>query len=251
MKVALVFGNSHAGPYVRGHRLAVAANLVECDVHGMVFNGERYEPYLQHTDRGIEYHPAVANDIRAAVEALEPVCLITAVHGSDHWRYGLAHEVRPFDFLVPSLPQHATSPDAELIPYDLLLRRFRGDMDWLFGLVRTVMSFCELPIFHIEAPPPVEDIDLMLRGVYGPTKEHMEKYGLPSVSFRYKIWWIWNHVTKCICEELGIHFVEGPPETRDPNGFLDKRYYLDGVHGTDEYGLLMACQVMKAMTNMN
>ncbi len=250
MPLALLFGNSHTVPYLKGHRLAQAEGRIGFDVRRMVFDGELYDPYLQHTAHGIQYHPAVAEDIRAAIAELRPICLITAVHGSDHWLYGMSNDARPFDFLVPSLPEHPLSSGSELIPYDLLLRRFRGDLDWQFGLVRTVRAFCDLPMFHIEAPPPVKDTDLMLQDVYGPTKERMERLGCPSVSFRYKIWWIWTHVTKSICAELGLHFIQGPPKTRDAEGFLDIHYHLDGVHGTDEYGALIAHEVAEAMTSV-
>jgi hypothetical protein len=59
-----------------------------------------------------------------------------------------------------------------------------------------------------------------------------------------------NDVTRRICADLGIRFVEGPPETRDAGGFLDQRFYLDGIHGNDEYGKLMAQEVARAMRDM-
>ena len=148
MSLALVFGNSHTGPYVRGHRLALQREDIHCNVQGMVFDGERYNPYLQHTASGIQYHPTVAEDIRVAIAELNPVCLVTAVHGSDHWSYGMSNEARPFDFIAPMLPQHPVSPENELIPYDLLIRRFRGDLDWQFGLnsySQFVLRFTDIP----------------------------------------------------------------------------------------------------------
>jgi hypothetical protein len=246
----LVFGNSQAGPYIAGHRQAQAEGRVDGSVHGLIFRGERYEPYVHFTDDGVRFHPTVLDDLRVAVEELHPTSVVAAILGSDHWIYGIGNEPRPFDFLVPNLPQHPMSAHAEMIPYDLLLRRFRSDLDWQFGLVRFVMTLCELPIFVIEAPPPVENAELMLRPVHGHFKERMEKFGCPSTSFRYKIWWIFTYATKCICADLGISFIEAPPETRDSNGFLNERYYLDGVHGTDEYGALMAGEVAKAKRRM-
>ena len=158
----------------------------------------------------------------------------------------MCNEPRAFDFIVPELPQHPLTPGTELIPYDLLRRRIRGDLDWQFGLVRQLKSFCDLPIFHIEVPPPVASADLMLRGVYGPFKEKMEQFGFPSISFRYKMWWLWVDLAKQFCAELGDHFVDAPAETRDANGFLHERYYLDGVHGNDEYGALIVREVAAA-----
>jgi hypothetical protein len=250
MPMELVFGNSQAGPYVAGHRLAQANGLVEFDIRSLVFRGERYEPYVQFGGDGVRFHPAVMADIQAAIAELHPTNLVVTVLGSFHWIYGVCNQPRPFDFLVPALPQHPMSSNAELIPYDLLLRRFRNDLDWQFELIRLVKRFCELPIFHIEAPPPVENADLMLRGVYGHFKEKMEQFGFPSTSFRYKMWWIWTHLAKCFCAELGIHFIEGPAETRDANGFLAEQYHLDGVHGSDEYGALMVGEVAKAKHRM-
>jgi hypothetical protein len=250
MTMELVFGNSQATAYIAGHRLAHAGGLIEDSVHGLIFRGERYEPYVYFTDNGVRFHPTILDDLRGAVEELRPTSLVAAILGSDHWIYGIGQEPRPFDFLVPDLPQHPLSAQTEMIPYDLLLQRFRGDLEWQFGLVRFAMTLCSLPIFIIEAPPPVENADLMLRPVSGHFKERMEKFGYPSTSFRYKIWWIFTHATKSICADLGISFIEAPPETRDLNGFLNERYYLDGVHGTDEYGALMAGEVAKAKRSM-
>jgi hypothetical protein len=120
----------------------------------MVFKGDRYEPQIQHKPgRGIQFHPAIAEDIGTTIEELKPICLITAVMGSNHWIYGMSCDPRPFDFLVPDLPQHPLTKGAEIIPYDLLQRRFYSDLDWQFGIVRSVQEFSDLPIFHIEAPP--------------------------------------------------------------------------------------------------
>jgi hypothetical protein len=250
MPLALAFGNSHIGPYVRGHRLALADGRIECDVHGMTFDGARYEPLIHETDSGKQFNPAIIEDIRSAIDKLAPNCLITAVVGSDHWKYGLINNARPFDFITPALPQYPMSPGTELIPYDLLARRFYIDLDWQFNLVRAVRKFCDLPILHIEAPPPVESVELMLKGIFGPYKESMEQLGCPAVSFRYKIWWIWTDVARKLCAELGLPFVEGPPDTRDAKGFLDARYCGDGLHGTDEYGAVMACEVVRVMRSL-
>jgi hypothetical protein len=250
MPVELAMGNSQIVPYVAGHRLAQAAGVVGCDVHGLELRGERYDPYVQSTPDGIVFHPAVVSDVLAAIRKLQPTNLVVAILGSFHWIAGVINEPRPFDFLVPVLPQHRMSPQAELIPYDLMLRRIRSDLDWQFNLVRLAQGFCELPIFVIEAPPPVESADLMLRSVNGDFRQRMEQFGCPTTAFRYKIWWIWTHVAKCYCAELGVHFIEGPPETRDANGFLNEQYYLDGVHGTNEYGAVMAGEVAKAKRRM-
>lgn len=45
---------------------------------------------------------------------------------------------RPYGFLVPALPRHGVSPDAELLPYDLINDRIHNGMSWRFDLVRMV-----------------------------------------------------------------------------------------------------------------
>jgi hypothetical protein len=246
MPLELAFGNSQIGPYISGHGLARGRGLTDFDIYGLMIRGEQYDPYIRFTPEGPKFHPAVAADIQTAIDQQRPASLVVAVLGSYHWIYGVCNEPRAFDFVVPDLPQHPMSPGAELIPYDLVLRRIRGDLDWQFGIVRMVKAICDLPIFHIEAPPPVASADLMLRGVYGHFKEKMDQFGYPSTAFRYKMWWVWVHLAKHFCAELGDRFVEGPPETRDADGFLHERYYLDGVHGNDEYGALMVGAVAKA-----
>jgi hypothetical protein len=121
-------------------------------------------------------------------------------------------------------------------------------MDWQFDIVRSVQAWCRLPIYHIEAPPPVGNPELIARRVYGHFREKMEQFGCPTVSFRYKVWWIFWQMVKDICRELGVVPVEGPPATRDESGFLAERYFLDGVHASDEYGALIAGELAAAMS---
>lgn len=250
MSIALVFGTSHTGPYVRGHRLARAKNLVGYDVHGMVFHGDRYEPQIQNLPgRGLHFNPKMAEDIGTAIKQLNPSCLITAVMGSGYWTSGMTRHVRPFDFLVPELSGHPLTQETEMIPYALMQRRFYTDLDWQFSIVRDVQELSDLPILNLEAPPPVESEELMLKGIaqHGPTMASLEEHGLPSVSFRYKLWWGWTEVTRRISADLGLHYVTGPPNTRDAAGFLDKKFYSDGLHASDEYGRLMALEVERVM----
>ena len=68
MPLALAFGNSHIGPYVRGHRLALVRGHIKCDVHGLVFDDERYQPHIHETDSGKQFNPAMIEDIRNAID---------------------------------------------------------------------------------------------------------------------------------------------------------------------------------------
>ena len=57
----------------------------------MEFKGDRYEPQIQHKPgQGIQFHPAIAEDIGTTIEELRPICLITAVMGSAHWIHGMS-----------------------------------------------------------------------------------------------------------------------------------------------------------------
>jgi hypothetical protein len=246
--VDLLFGNSHTGTYLRGHHAAASKGAVQSDLIRLAFETERYQPIIEHTADGPRFHPLALADLRARIEDVQPTCLITAVLGSQHWIQGMAQHDRPFDVCVPELPQHPASAESEIVPYDLLVRRYDADIQWEFDLVRSVQTYSTLPIFHIEAPPPVADPDLMVRHVrqFAPAAERLRKNGLPPVSLRFKIWWLWTHLTKQWCDHLGLHFIAGPPETRDANGFLDERYFADGVHGSIEYGELMVKEVAKA-----
>jgi hypothetical protein len=203
---------------------------------------------LHHSEGGrIRYNPLVLQDISYAITQLKPNCLIVSILGAEHYLHGIIRDPRPFDFLLPGRPELGWSAATELIPYDLIARRFRGDLDWQFDIVRSVQERHHLPIYHIEAPPPVANADLIAAKVYGHFKERMTEFGCPSVSFRYKVWWLFLQMAKDICAELGVISIDGPPESRDVSGFLAETYFLDGVHGTDEYGALIAQEVARAM----
>jgi len=247
MTRALAFGHSQIGALMRGHRSLRSRGEIGYDLNCLGFWEEQYKP-LQHSDGGrMRYNPRVLQDISDAIGQLAPDCLIVSILGAEPYLYGIINDPRPFDFLLPDQPEFGLSPGTELIPYDLLARRFRGDLDWQFDIVRSVQELHRLPMYHIEAPPPVANADLIAAKVYGHFKEKMIEFGRPGVSFRYKVWWLFSQMAKDICAELGIIPIDGPPESRDVGGFLAETYFLDGVHGTDEYGALIAREVARAM----
>jgi hypothetical protein len=189
-------------------------------------------------------------EIRNAIAEHQAVGLVTAILGSDHWRDGVIRGPHAFDFIVPALPQHGMSPGTWLIPFDLVIEWIHRALVWQFAIITVVKRICDLPIFHVEAPPPVESESLILRGVYGHFKEMMDEFGIHTVSHRFKLWWAWSHVAMHVCSEAGIHFIEGPAATRDDHGFLNEQYYADGVHGTDIYGGLIAGEIGNAMRGL-
>lgn len=242
------FGISHIWPFVRGYQSLVAKGIATIQLHALDFRGERFQPLFTHDGRKVTFHPNAVTAIQQAIEVTNPDYIVTAVHGSDHWRKGMIRHARPYDFLVPALPQHEMSPDTELVPYDLMLRRTRGDLEWQFDLVRIVQSYCSVPIFHVEAPPPVASEEIMLSKISGLFKEAMHEFGYPTVSHRFKQWWLWTMVAREHCKNLGLHHVSGPPETRDEEGFLAESFHLDGVHGNDDYGELIAQEILRMIT---
>jgi hypothetical protein len=129
----------------------------------------------------------------------------------------------------------------------MMLRRTRDDFSWQFEIVKCVREFCDIPVYHIEAPPPVENPDIIVRSLNPLYRPRMEEFGLPSVSFRYKVWWISCQAVKNACLDLGVEYVAGPASARTAGGFLNECYNLDGVHGTDEYGKLLIEQLTEAI----
>ena len=247
MPTILAFGNSHLWPFVRGYRSLREKGEAPFTLRVLDFSGEEFHPHFRHDGTQAIFNPLIVEGIQAAIAEAAPDYIVTSVLGSDHWRSGMINNARPYDFLVPALPEHGATPGVELIPYDLINQRIRADMFWQFDLVRMVQTWCAAPMFHVEAPPPVENEALMLRSVYAHFKDAMEEFGCPDVSHRLKQWWCWSRNAREICAELGIRFIEGPPETRDAKGFLNEAHYLDGVHGSDAYGELIARELVKAI----
>lgn len=242
----LAFGNSQIAAFMAGARRLREQGEPAAALRSLVFRGERYEPFAVFGALGARLHPAIAGDLAAALRESDPAFLVAAIMGSDHWILGIANDPVPFDFLVPDLPGFGLAPDARLIPYDLICRRFRQDMGLRFGLLRLARTLSDRPIYVIEAPPPVASTERMRQCLYGPFAERVARHGMAPAGFRFKIWWLCHRITAALTAELGAHFVEAPPETRDADGFLDPRFFLDGVHGNDAYGALMVRQVAEA-----
>ncbi|MDE2516384.1 MAG: hypothetical protein KGL12_10190 [Rhodospirillales bacterium] len=242
----LAFGNSQIAAFVAGARRLRQQGEPVPSLHSLVFRGARYEPFAVLGALGARLHPAIAGDLAAALREADPAFLVAAIMGADHWILGIANDPVPFDFLVPELPGFGLAPGARLIPYDLICRRFRQDMGLRFGLLRLARTLSDRPIYVIEAPPPVASTARMQEWLYGPFAARVARHGMAPAGFRFKIWWVCHRITATLAAELGAHFVEAPAETRDADGFLDPRFFLDGVHGNDAYGALMVRQVAAA-----
>ena len=63
-------------------------------------------------------------------------------------------------------------------------------------------------------------------------------------ALRYKLWLAFVDVAKQLCAELGIIFLEGPPQAKDDDDFLREEYRFDGFHANQSYGQLIVRQLI-------
>jgi hypothetical protein len=247
MTWVLAFGHSQLGALSRGHELLRSRGEIGYDLASLGSWEPRFQPLYHHRGGGRGFNPAFLEAICERITELEPAAIVLSLLGAEPYLRGVINDPRPYDFVLPDRPELGLSPNTELIPYDPVAQRFRDELRWQFDIVVSLREFRDLPLYHIEAPPPVADPKLMEPTVYGRIRERMEEFGCPSVTFRYKAWLLFAAMCKDICAELGLSYVEGPPESRDAQGFLAERYFKDGVHGTDEYGSLIALGLEQAM----
>lgn len=151
---------------------------------------------------------------------------------------GTLRHPRPFDFVLPSEPDLPLDSDAEVIPSAAVATLLaKAGRPW-FGLMRELARLSDGPIFHMEPPPPSEDSERMKKNVLWPLFPGMLHEVSPPI-FRYKLWRLHSDVLRDVCRPLGIQLVPVSPRCQTPKGFLDPRFFLDGVHGNVDYGALM------------
>jgi hypothetical protein len=151
----------------------------------------------------------------------------------------------PFDFILPEEPELPLQEGTELIPHDavreVLLRttmRFRV-------LLEKIAQSTQAPVFQVESPPPPPE--RLMKAWFGSRHRHRGPdsghFDLPMPLVRYKLWRLNSQLVREHSAELGVTFVEHPPEAVDSDGFLREELVRNYTHANQDYGQLVVNQL--------
>lgn len=164
------------------------------------------------------------------------------VGGGAHVVLGMLVHPRRFDFVLPSEPDLAIDPSAEVLPAIAVRRILESMTDEYLALMGEIRRLVKGPMFHIEPPPPSADAQRMYADVPwvmfpGRCRE------ISPAALRYKLWRLHSEILRAWCTGRGVTFVEAPGQTCDAGGFMRDDYYGDGAHANDAYGQLVLAKM--------
>jgi hypothetical protein len=175
------------------------------------------------------------NEAKTAAAMLDASdLLVSMVGGNQYNSLGLIQHPTPFDVAIGSYDDKC-----ELIPYGLLYKTFYVGMKGNdFQRITDIIGSCRSRIIHIPAPPPKEDEEHILTKPESDfVKNGIATFGVTPARTRLKLWEMQMTVSKDLCHEIGIEFINYPDFAINERGFLKEEFYgSDATHANDKCG---------------
>lgn len=184
---------------------------------------------------GVRFNSAILEQARALVgDRDDTVVYATLFGGNGHVVFGLVRHPRPFDVVLPEMPDLPLDDTAELVPHgylDAAMHEHAAPYLWQMLALRQAVPG---RVLCLETPPPYAD-DAYVR-------DHLGSYvpnpgNVVSAALRLKLWRLHSRKLRLHCEASGVEFVPAPAEAIEPPGFMAREGYgPDATHGNAWYG---------------
>jgi hypothetical protein len=244
--VLLVIGHSHIQALIDAeikHRQSLA-RAPNGAISFIKMLDERYYPNIEMENGRLVLNKALTQRLnQGIIDAGGKPIIVDCISGNEYHFFGLVQHARPFDFVLPAAPHLPLQPGAEIIPSSLVEATMRHAMEFGLAILSALREATELPIWHIQSPPPILSETHILAH---PTqfKEAIEEYGVAPATLRWKLWQLQSQLYQEACEAANIHFLPTPALARDPNGFLmEAGWSQDPTHANSWYGELVLAQL--------
>ncbi len=239
----ILMGDSHIHAVASGYATSAGrASASAYEVHKFDSHVARYQPIRTIDDGQSAWNVRFVADILECIERHKPVFIAAVWGGNEHYGHGAVNSPRRYDFVLPTAPNLPLADGAEIVPYDLLVRRFRTPAGALSSLWELLQSCCRLPIYDPAAPPPSRSTDITSR-LPPHWRQQAEAHGVAAPSFRYKVWRLIMELKQESSEAVGARFLAPPAQAIDADGMLRDEYAGDGIHGNRDYGALVVGQL--------
>ena len=185
------------------------------------------------------FHPEIERTLSRGV-------VFSAVGGSAHNVLALVGHPRPFDFVLPAQIDLPLSAGAEILPFDAMRQAMAAAVAEYLQIIGLVRAAATGRMFHLEAPPPLEDGDRILPDVPWMFFRGLTREVAPAM-LRYKCWRLHSDLVGEFCSRNDIKVIPPPSKTVDGRGFLRPAYYADAMHVNEHYGALVLRQIRQAI----
>jgi hypothetical protein len=190
------------------------------------------DPWLQ-SENGMQLRPDLVGRLAQGKRVM------SSIGGGAHTVLGMVEQQRPFDFVLPSLPDLPIDANREIVPADAVRATLlEMTAPYLEQLAVVAGSTAGRPVTQLEPPPPLAEAERIAPHVPWSLFPGQPRLIAPKW-FRYKLWRMHNEVIEKACARMGIGYVPAPNSANDAEGFLHPRYEEDGVHANAAYGALV------------
>ena len=243
-------GHSHIVALAKGaYALAAQSSLAAAEALTCRFcylYDPQYEPPFVAADDGRQLNPGIL----AAIRDGAPRFILTSIGGNEHNVLSIAQRDGRFDFILGENPELALDRQAKAIPEAAIRETLRDWMADKTDILRALRAATDVPIVQIEPPPP-----LPRKHVLAYPKEFfrslLDQRNLSPDLLRYKMWRVQSGILRDLCGDLGVMYVETPPDMIDGAGMLAaKAWGKDATHANDHYGEAMVASALRRVLDI-
>jgi len=250
LKKTLFIGHSHTVAIQSAARELVELNPCESPFDFIDFRSKEFAPnYIK--AKPMHINPQFQTAFNGKVSGVSSV--VSCAHGNEYSILGLVNSTRPFDFFLSEENSPEVCNTVELIPEQFVVERLTGMAFKIKFFLTSLRELTpkEIPLFHMESPPPNPDLDHINKfpGAYA---QRIKDSGIAPNYLRYKIWRVYSGIVRSHCEKIGITFISAPKGGLDDNGFLGEGFREnDPTHGNARYGKLVLEETLDAIKNLD
>ena len=185
------------------------------------------------------FHPEIS-----AVLAQGPV--FSAVGGAAHNVLAMIRHPRTFDFVLPERPELPLSDGAEILPFGAVRATMAAAVREYLDIIGLVRRTATGPVFHLQAPPPLEDGARILDDVPWAFFQGLSREVAPA-ALRWKCWRLHSTLVEAFCARQGVAVLPAPDGAKDAKGYLRPEHYHDAMHVNARYGALVLDQMRRVL----
>jgi hypothetical protein len=247
MELQKVFslGHSHLG--------ALSSAYENVEPHsGLTFELTRYQflrvdrPHIVHVEnRGWCYNQEIERDILDLLENTKPAAVAILLQGEQAVSSGLIAPVRPYDFFFPQEVGYIPDPNSEIIPFDIIFNICKNKFRLIADFLDLIVDRLPPIAFALCPPPIVGDTKFILNSdtSHEGISSHIAKFGLPSTSWRLRVWKVHVMALRAVYTDRKIAFIDPPAESFGEDGCLRTEFRSDVFHANAAYGQLLLNQI--------
>lgn len=234
----LAFGHSHLGALSLAYAQAGGRRDLPYELTTYQFLRSDRPQIINPDDKGWRYHPEIARDIFALIDAIKPQAVVIMMQGEQAVSAGLIAPAKSYDFYFPHEAGYIPNAASEIISFNLMLKVFITRYQIIADFIDLIRDKFPPLSFAFSPPPPVGDRQFIIDSntKHGNIACHIKKNGLPATAWRYRIWKINMMAMRTVYDARSIAFIDPPDGTANDDGCLRLDFRSDLFHANLAYG---------------